>query len=219
MSSLGYTTSDSDRFCRRVFCNLSGVGWLSLVARVTDEALMRAVRDGDVGQLGVLFERHHAALFDFLARMTGNRTAAEDLTQDVFVRMLKYRGTFRDEGRFETWMFRIARNARADYFRRHSAVELRRDTLEAAADVPERAHVEQDEQVVLLKRALLQLADDRRELIVLARYRGLSHKAIAEMLGIEPGAVKVRIHRALKELRDIALTLEKDQSWNVKTPS
>ena len=75
---------------------------------------MRAVRDGDLAKLGTLFERHHEWLFDFLSRMTGDRTAAEDLTQDVFVRMLKYRGTFRNDGRFETWMFHIARNARAD---------------------------------------------------------------------------------------------------------
>jgi RNA polymerase sigma factor (sigma-70 family) len=49
--------------------------------------------------------------------MTGSRTVAEDLTKDVFMRMLKYRATFRDDGRFETWMYRIARNARADYLR------------------------------------------------------------------------------------------------------
>ena len=64
---------------------------------------MRAVRNGDVARLGTLFERHHGSVFDFLCRMTGNRTVAEDLTQDVFVRILKYRATFRDEGRFETW--------------------------------------------------------------------------------------------------------------------
>ena len=82
---------------------------------------MRAVRDGDLTRLGVLFERHHRALFDFLYRMTGDRGAAEDLVQDVFVRMLRYRGTYRDDGKFETWMFRIARNARADHFRRQGA--------------------------------------------------------------------------------------------------
>ena len=72
---------------------------------------------GDIAKLGILFERHHRALFDFLVRMTGNVSAAEDLVQDVFVRVLKYRATWRSEGRFETWLFRIARNARADYFR------------------------------------------------------------------------------------------------------
>src|SRR4029450_1870759 len=115
---------------------------------------MRAVRDGDLGKLGILFERHHVALFDFLARMTGDRTAAEDLTQDVFVRMLKYRGTFRNEGRFETWMFHIARNARAEYFRRRAASEVGAEAIEAATEAPGPAHlIERDEQTALLRRA------------------------------------------------------------------
>jgi RNA polymerase sigma factor (sigma-70 family) len=78
---------------------------------------MEAVRNGDLAKLGILFERHHRALFDFLVRMTSSPSTAEDLVQDVFVRVLKYRGTWRGEGRFDTWLFRIARNARADYFR------------------------------------------------------------------------------------------------------
>jgi RNA polymerase sigma-70 factor, ECF subfamily len=90
---------------------------------VTDEALMTAVRAGDLAKLGVLFERYHEALFEFLSRMTGDRTAAEDLVQDIFVRILKYRATYRDGGRFETWLYRIARNARAEYFRTRRALE------------------------------------------------------------------------------------------------
>jgi len=180
---------------------------------------MRAVRGGDVGKLGVLFERHNLALFDFLSRMTGDRAAAEDLTQDVFVRMLKYRSTFRDDGRFETWMFHIARNARADYFRQRAAVELSTDGIDAPTDAPGPGHLnERDEQTTLLRRALLQLREDRRELIILARYRGMKHEAIADLLGVDAGTVKVRIHRALKELREIFLRLAGDQSWNAKTP-
>jgi RNA polymerase sigma factor (sigma-70 family) len=187
---------------------------------VTDEALMRAVRDGEVARLGTLFERHHAALFDFLARMTGSRTVADDLTQDVFVRMLKYRATFRDEGRFETWMFRIARNARADYFRtrdqaRFCAVEL----LEAESDTPGPAsQFERGRDEARLRQALLKLRDDRRELIVLARYREMKYDAIAELLGIDPGTVKVRVHRAMKELREIFMQLTEKQSCDVQTP-
>jgi len=179
---------------------------------------MLAVRDGDVGKLGPLFERHHMALFDYLSRMTGDRTSAEDLMQDVFVRILKYRGTFRNEGRFETWMFHIARNARADYFERRAAVELHDNGIDAATDAPGPAQlVERDEQTLLVRRALLQLREDKRELIILARYRGLRREAIAELLGIDVGTVNVRVHRALKELREIVMTLAGDQSWNART--
>jgi RNA polymerase sigma factor (sigma-70 family) len=177
------------------------------VSIVTDEALMTAVRDGDIPKLGLLFERYHVALFDFLSRMTGDRTAAEDLVQDIFVRILKYRSTFRDGGSFETWLFRIARNARADYFRTRHAVEpLTNEALaqpEAAPGPIRQFETEEDRQ--RLKQALLQLREDKREVIVLARYRGMTHEQIAELLGIETGAVKVRLHRALQDLRQIFL--------------
>jgi RNA polymerase sigma factor (sigma-70 family) len=186
---------------------------------VTDETLMRAVRDGEVGKLGVLFERHHLAVFDFLCRMTGDRAAAEDMVQDVFMRMLKYRASYRDDGRFETWMFRIARNARADYFRVRAAEQhVPADGVDPPADVPGPARLlEQDEEAVLIRRALLLLREDRRELIILTRYRGMKHDAIAELLGIEVGTVKVRIHRAMRELRDRFLDLAGHRPCDVKT--
>src|SRR5688572_29675544 len=120
---------------------------------------MTAVRSGDLAKLGLLFERYHLPLFDFLARMTGDRTAAEDLVQDIFVRILKYRATFRDDGSFETWLYRIARNARADYFRRRTPVE----PLEGEAlDQPEKApgpalQLQSDRERIRLKRALMML--------------------------------------------------------------
>jgi RNA polymerase sigma-70 factor (ECF subfamily) len=187
---------------------------------VTDEALMTAVRNGDVARLGVLFERHHIGLFDFLARVTGDRAAADDLVQDVFVRVLKYRATYRDGGSFETWLYRIARNARADYFRRRGAdLSLDGDAL----DRPEPGAgpgrlLEQGRDAARLRRALLMLRDDKRELIVLARFRGMKHERIAELLGVEVGAVKVRIHRAIRELREIFLQLpDENRPWNART--
>lgn len=181
---------------------------------------MHAVRQGDVAKLALLFERYHRPLFDFLCRMTGNAAAAEDLVQDVFVRILKYRATFRDEGRFETWVFRIARNVRADYFKRRGMppAELTEAAGHASPEPGAPDAIERDRNVDCLKRALLLLRDDKRELIVLARYRGLSHAAIADLLGVEVGTVKVRMHRAVKELRDIFLRLSENPSCTVTLP-
>jgi RNA polymerase sigma-70 factor (ECF subfamily) len=171
---------------------------------VTDEWLMRAVREGDLTRMGVLFERHHRALFDFLYRMTGDRGAAEDLVQDVFVRMLRYRSTYRDDGRFETWMFRIARNARADHFRKSgAAVYVPDDEMDWASDAPGPASLlERARDMARLKKALESLREDRRELIVMVRYQGMTHDQIGAILGVDSNTVKVRFHRALKELRD-----------------
>jgi RNA polymerase sigma-70 factor (ECF subfamily) len=179
---------------------------------------MTAVRNGDLSKLGVLFERHHIAVFEFLWRVTGDRSAAEDLVQDVFVRILKYRSTYRDEGHFQTWLFRIARNARSDYFRARSAAEhVPDDVLDVPSMDPGPAHMlERDRDLARLERALLMMREDKRELLVLARYQGMKHEQIAALLGIDTGAVKVRIHRALKELREIFIELSETASWNAK---
>jgi RNA polymerase sigma-70 factor (ECF subfamily) len=188
---------------------------------VTDEALMRAVRDGDVAKLGPLFERYHLRLFDFLARVTGSRTVAEDLVQETFMRILKYRATFRDVGAFEPWLFSIARNARADYFRKRRPDEpLADDDGERPADGPgPAAQFEAESEHVRLRRALMRLRADKRELLVLARYQEMRYEQIAEVLGIDVNLVKVRVHRAVRELRDIFFQLQdRNESWNAKSP-
>src|ERR1700689_3753718 len=76
-----------------------------------DHVLMQKVRDGDLAKMAVLFERHHRALFRYFLRLTGNRELSEDLVQDVYFRMLKYRHTYRDGNPFTSWMYQVARNA------------------------------------------------------------------------------------------------------------
>jgi len=169
---------------------------------------MAAVRDGDLSRLGLLFERHHTGLFDFFSRTLGDRPAAEDLVQEVFIRVLKYRRTYRDDGRFQTWMFHIARNVRNDHLRKRRPDQLMADMPEPeAAGTDQAAAVEHAEDLERLRRALLRLPDDRRELVVLARYHGMTHEEIGAVLRVEPGTVRVRLHRALKELRTLVETM------------
>lgn len=189
------------------------------VMSVNDEALMSAVREGDLAQLGPLFDRYHGPLFDFLSRMTGQRHVAEDLVQEVFLRVLKYRTSYREGARFGTWIYSIARNVRADYYsRRDAAVPLSNEALDAPDDAPgPEGETESDSESGRLRAALMQLRADRRELLILARYQCLKHETIAELLGIDTGTVKVRVHRALKELREIFLQMAERPSCDVKT--
>jgi RNA polymerase sigma factor (sigma-70 family) len=184
----------------------------------TDESLMLAVRNGDVDQFAVLFERHHDRLFSFFYRMTADPPASEDLTQEVFVRMLKYRGSFGENSEFRAWMYQIARNVRADHFRKRMAeTELPVDTR--AHERPVSVQLERDEEFSVLQRALLALPEDKREILILARYEEMKYEAIAALLQIEVGAVKVRVHRALRELRAVYLRMSgEEQKCDVKKP-
>jgi RNA polymerase sigma factor (sigma-70 family) len=187
----------------------------------TDQQLMLAVREGDVGKLSVLFQRYHARLFEYFSRMDGRKALAEDLVQDVFFRILHYRTTFRDESPFVPWMYQIARNVRFQHFKKESA--LRELETSATAGIAFEASVasilERNEEEVALKCALLKLPEDKRELLVLVWYQEMKYGDIADLLGIQVGAVKVRVHRAVKELREIYLNeTDRKTLCNVKKP-
>lgn len=188
---------------------------------MTDELLMRAVKLGDVAQLGRLFERHRLAIFNFLARTIGDRAAAEDLVQDVFVRVLKYRHTYRDDHVFTTWLFRIARNARADHYRR---TQLSRTVPLLEYDAPSQdedasAALERSAEGRLFEAAFQLLAEDKRELLVLARFQQMPYQQIAALLDIEVGTVKVRVHRAVAALRELVDQLSgRNDQCAAKTP-
>ena len=85
-----------------------------------DELLMRDVRDGAVGKLEVLFDRHHGGILRYFQYLTSNRTLSEDLAQEVFFRVLKYRHTYQPEGSFRAWLYQIARRVYADQLDRKS---------------------------------------------------------------------------------------------------
>jgi RNA polymerase sigma factor (sigma-70 family) len=177
------------------------------VKETSDSELMREVRGGRTASLATLFERHHARLYRYCLRMTGNRSAAEDLVQDVFMRMLKYKSTFKDDSEFVPWMFGIGRNACLAHLRRAASDHLTDADVDAtpAEEAAEDSH--RDGQDDLVRRALLRLPADRREVLVLSRYEYKSYDEIAQALECSVGAVKVRVHRAMKQLREIYLDM------------
>lgn len=166
---------------------------------------MLEVQAGEVWQLGTLFDRHHAGLFRYAVRMTGDRSRADDLVQEIFCRMLRYRETFRSGYGFTTWMYRIARNAHIDRARK-GKWEMPSDAAREPA-VPPSAELEQQQDMALLRQALQRLPEQQRELLILARFEQLPYDQIAEVLGVETGTVKTRVHRAIKQLRDIYFEL------------
>ena len=164
---------------------------------------MLHVREGSGEMLGLLFNRYQDPLFNFYRRLTGDRAISEDLVQEVFYRILKYRRTYRPGTSFRAWMYQIARNARVDQMRKQRPeTELEEDKLPmpvAAKAEP----IEQEQEAALLHRAMLQLPVAQREVLVLSRFQELKYTEIAKLLGCEEGTVKSRVCRALQELRQI----------------
>jgi RNA polymerase sigma factor (sigma-70 family) len=179
---------------------------------MTDDLVMQAVRDGRVEQLAVLFERHHIALFNFFLRLTGNRAASEDLVQDVFIRILKYRTTYHGEDRFAVWMYKIARNAHIDHLRKKKdALPLDDQLVEPAhPDAGPAERAERGAEAALVAKALDELSPKKKEILMLSRYQNLKYREIAELLDCPVGTVKGLVHRAVAELGDIYARLTQE---------
>ena len=177
---------------------------------VPDEDVMLQVRDGEVHMLGVLFDRYQAPLFNFYSKMTQDRTVSEDLVQEVFLRILRYRQTYRPSTPFRAWMYQIARNTRIDQVRKVRPESPL--TTEPLAPTRASDDAERQQESQLLQRALMQLPEDKREILVLSRFQELKYEEIARLLGCETNTVKVRVHRALQQLREVYLGLENNRS-------
>jgi RNA polymerase sigma factor (sigma-70 family) len=171
---------------------------------VEDEHIMQEVRAGDVGKLETLFDRHHRPLFRYFLHLTGNRPASEDLVQDVFFRLLKYRHTYQTGTSFRPWLYQIGRNAFLDHVgRRKGEVGLPEDITEISSPaVPADRQVQAKQENVLLHRALADFPAEKREVLVMSRFLDLKYDEIASVLQCEVGTVKVRVYRALRELGD-----------------
>lgn len=171
---------------------------------------MLQVKQGKPDKMGLLFERYHRPLFGFFYHLCGDGDTSEDLVQTVFYRMLKYRHTFTGEGKFTTWMYHIARNAHADHYKQQA--KQRTDTFAEVADLVEvEKEDEQTEQISLLERALHCLSHDKKEVLLMSRYQGLRYREIADILHCSEANVKVRVFRAMQDLRDIFKRLERKQ--------
>jgi len=178
------------------------------LADKADHELTAAVAGGDLNALGALFERHHERVHAICYRMTGDSSVADDLVQESFLRILKYSRGFGGRAAFTTWLYRLVRNVCLD----HLSAESRTRTRAAMMAVEQEHDAPQDHdtdpRLDAIRNALNRLAPDKRDVLVLSRYEGLSYAEIAEICETTVGAIKVRAHRAMRELRQQLAELE-----------
>jgi RNA polymerase sigma factor (sigma-70 family) len=178
---------------------------------LSDNALMLKVKNGDLDKLGLLFERYNRPQFGFLFHMTGQRELSEDLVQSVFYRILKYKHTFRGDGEFKTWMYHMARNVVNDNGRsvkrtiRHQELTEFSDNIGGGFAADESIHKKQE--LATLRNAMANLSEESREVLILSKFQELKYNEIAQIMDITEGAVKVRVHRAISQLKNMYLQI------------
>ncbi len=177
------------------------------------DALVARAQSGDLQAFNQIVLRFQDNLYGLTLRMLGSSQAAEDATQEAFIKAWQRIDTFRG-GSFRSWLFTIAANQSRDELRRRQRRPAQ--SLDAARDDPDRADLdppgnepapdaeaERSEMRAALERALMTLPDDWREVVVLSDVQGLDYREIAEVTGLALGTVKSRLSRARSHLRAI----------------
>ncbi len=174
---------------------------------------MLRVKAGDLDRMGLLFERYNRQLYGFLFHMTYQREASEDMVQHVFYKMLKYRHTFTGDGEFVAWMYQIARNTIKDEAKKSNKTRSHYDADDWADRIGGGTladeNLERKQAKAELYKAMAGLSDEHREVLTLSRFQELKHQEVAQILRTTEGAVKVRVHRAMTELKNIFKKLER----------
>ena len=167
-----------------------------------DEELMIAYRDGNAGAFETLYARHRARLFRFVLRSVKERGMAEELFQDVWMRVIEARSRYAPTARFTTWLYSIAHNRLVDHWRRKglALVSLDENVPVVSGDNPER-RVEAKQGLERFARALEALPPAQREAFLLHEEAGMSVAEIAQATGADEEAAKSRLRYALAKLK------------------
>ena len=163
------------------------------------------LRRGDPAAFETLVVVHQHRVFAVALRMLGNRADAEDAAQEVFLRVHRALPGFRGDAKLSTWLYAIAaRLCLSRLGEAHRRLVRADETALARVPDPEAdpaRHLEEDEREAALRRAITELSDDRRMVVVLRDLEGLPYEEIAQILGLELGTVRSRLHRARLDLK------------------
>jgi RNA polymerase sigma-70 factor (ECF subfamily) len=180
---------------------------LSCVRNPEERALVDALRRGDVGAFDAVYTRHRARIFGFLLRMSRRRHVAEELSQEVWMKLARNARRLDEDTDLLAWLFTVARNAWVSH-RRWSVLDVSRflvsDELPdaAAAEPAPDAHADARRTLASVERALGRVPASAREVLVLVAVEGLDHAQAASVLGVREEAVRQRLSRARTRLTE-----------------
>jgi RNA polymerase sigma-70 factor, ECF subfamily len=176
-----------------------------------DAELMLRVKQGDGTSFGVLLEKHRASVTHFVYRLVQEQAVAEELAQEVFLRVYRSRASYEPTAKFKTWLFRIATHLALNWIRdeRHERGTERLDDVPAdvpARQVSDRRPSVEDELVYQVKlgeirKAVAALPEKQRAAVLMHKYEEMEYAQIAKVLGCSESAVKSLLFRAYETLR------------------
>jgi len=175
--------------------------------QLTDLEVMQRVQAGETNQVGTLYERHKTSLFKYFYRCSNDQAVSEDMVQNVFIKVIRYKDQFKGTGEFTYWLFRIARNTWLDSIKKNDpmyrSIDLDSTQIEGSYSVQASHLMTQQDQKERLKRALDMISPEKKDAIVMSRYHGMDYKTIAEISDCTENAIKSRVMRGIIEIKEI----------------
>jgi RNA polymerase sigma-70 factor, ECF subfamily len=181
----------------------------------SDAAIMLRVAAGDEAGFNYLVQKYHRAMIHFLFRMVRNQAVAEELAQEVFLRVYRSRESYRAEAKFTTWLYRIATNLAVNHARdtkhERSAQTIYLDapdeetgtTPDVADDEPSvEQNLMRDERMAAIRKHVMALPERQRMAVLMHKYQGMDYRQIGEVLKLSESATKSLLFRAYQTLRD-----------------
>jgi RNA polymerase sigma factor (sigma-70 family) len=179
------------------------------VTDTSDEIIMLKVKNGKLSELEVLFDRYHLKLYNFFLKLTFDKIISQDLTQNVFYRIIKYKYTYKEESSFKSWIYQLARNVHIDNLKQNKKYSGTLISVENYNEnIPNQNVSFNEEDFDNLDKALVKLKPEQREIIVLSRFQGLKYEDISQIRNTSVTNIKVQVHRAIKQLRDIYFKIQ-----------
>ena len=172
----------------------------------SDYELTQSIGRGAISGIGVLYQRHRPLVYSICLRMTGNTSVAEDLTQEIFIQLLRKAGSFRGESRFSSWLYRFTTNHVLMHFRKHIRRTERFPYLEdefLAHRIPKISFGAQLLDRIALDAAIARLPSGCRSVFLKFEIEGYNHEEIAALLGCSVGNSKSQLHKARRRLRKL----------------
>ncbi|WP_158826908.1 RNA polymerase sigma factor [Mucilaginibacter lacusdianchii] len=165
---------------------------------MTDEALMICIKNDDLSKVALLYERYKQRLLQYFAyRSFSDRDVSKDLVQQVFLRVIEYRKSFKDEGNFKVWLYAIAANVNRQEIKYQMQ---RKDSLFAYSE--EYSYVMENDDYKIVHQILKKLPEQYGEVLMMSKFWRMKYEEIAALKECSVGVIKTRVYRAMQLLKE-----------------